>query len=120
MFLMENGLSSNRNIDLRMVMVQFGFDFSLMGSIYIYEMLVESLSNPNVIRNENIPTMTMLADKHNIKIKTFNRDIRWSIDKAYKNGMLKYVPYFEELTSSPPTKQVLSWLFNYLIMQNAN
>lgn len=104
--------------NLSIIMVNFGFDFSLVGSVYIYEILKEVLTNTSVLRCDKIPTMTTLADRHNVKIKSFNRDIRWAIDKAYKNGLLKYVPFFEGRKTAPPTRQVVSWLFNYYLAQN--
>lgn len=103
--------------DIRCVMVYFGFDFSLVGTMYIFELLTEVVNNTSILRCESIPTMTLLADKHNVKIKSFNRVIRWSIVKAFKTGLLKYVPFFEDRKTIPPTKQVLAWLFNYYIMQ---
>lgn len=114
--LCANNLIYKENSDVRMTMVHFGFDFSLIGSVYLYEMLKEVLENTSAIKCDVVPTMTTLADRHNIKIKTFNRDVRWAISKAYKSGLLKYVPFFEMQNAIPPTKQVLTWLYNYLII----
>ncbi|MCI7003642.1 MAG: hypothetical protein MR904_04800 [Clostridia bacterium] len=107
---------TNRS-DLRMVMVRFGFDFSLLGSVYLYEMLNEVVSNTSVLRNKCFPTMVVLADRHCVKLKTFNRDIRWAISKAFNQGLLKFVPIFENLNKAPSTKQVLAWLYAFYVNQ---
>ena len=96
--------------DLRVMMVYFGFDFSLMGSLYLYEMLKELTDNmsPNEVV---LPTITKLAKRHNVKMKTFSRDVRWAIKKAFDDGLLKYIPFF--VHNNCTTKKLVSWLYNY-------
>lgn len=105
--------------NMRQIMIDFGFDFSLLGSIYIYEMFREIIENAKMVRVKTVATETKLANKHNINIKTINRDIRWSIGKAYNKGLLKNIPYFEMSHKLPSTKQVLYWLHNYYLTQYA-
>ncbi len=116
-------LNLKRNRDARLVMIKLGFDFSLIGSIYIYEMFNEILVNKGA-KKEEIPSMTALAEKHNQKLKSISRNIRWAIEKACKSGSLGTVPFLEGIEISPSTKQVLSWLFYYYTyqqqLQNAN
>lgn len=113
---MDDGDGSYENIklkDLRLILVHFGFDFSLMGSIYIYEILKEATENSSLLNGACLPTITKLAEKHNIKMKTLSRDVRWAIKKAYEEGLLKYVPFFQGRTRVPNTRQVLSWLYHF-------
>lgn len=115
-FFENDGFYTNK-ADLYTVMVRFGFDFSLMGSQYLYEMLVEAELDSAVLRHKSIPTSTILADRHCVKIKTFNRDIRWAITKAFNHGVLGAVPNFKDLTTPPSTKEVLAWLYGYYMEQ---
>ena len=116
MFLENNDYFKN-SADLYAVMVRFGFDFSLIGSQYLYEMLSEAELDASVLRRKSLQTSMVLADKHSVKIKTFNRDIRWAIAKAFNHGVLKLVPNFKELRKPPSTKEVLAWLYSYYIEQ---
>ncbi len=115
-FFENDGFFTNK-ADLYTVMVRFGFDFSLVGSQYLYEMLSEAELDTSVLRHKSISTSMVLADKHCVKIKTFNRDIRWAIAKAFNHGVLKLVPNFKELKNPPSTKEVIAWLYSYYIEQ---
>ena len=111
----ESDYHINKKKDFRLIMIHFGFDFSLLGSIYLYEMLLEISSGNSFIKGIEIPQITKLAEKHNVKMKTYSRNIRWAIKKAYNDGMLKYIPFFENRTNAPTTKQVLAWLYHYYL-----
>lgn len=62
-------------------MINIGFDFALTGTKYIYELFIEPLENINNLNELFLPNMSSLADRHNIKLKSLNRDVRWSIEK---------------------------------------
>lgn len=109
----EDEQANDHNV--RTIMIHFGFDFSLLGSVYLYELIEETLYGNNYYNCYAIPTMVHLAEKHNIKVKTLNRNIRWSIDKAFKSGLLKCIPCFKNF-NTPPTKQVLAWLCNFFYL----
>lgn len=102
---------------LMMVMMHFGFDFSLVGSEYLYRMLCAIIEDRSVFRWHSITALPVLAERYNCKGKSMNRAIRWSIARAFKDGLLKYVPCFQELDRLPSTKQVLSWLYGFYVNQ---
>ncbi len=109
-------LSANDENNIRGVLIRFGFDFSLIGTIFILELLNEIERCSKILNQTSLPTMSLLANKHNLKIKSYNRVIRWAIEKAFKTGGFKNVSFFENRTSTPPTMQVISWLFNYYLV----
>ena len=60
-------------------MSTFGFDFSLTGTKYIYEIFDNNLEYFQNFLQLFALRMSTLADRHNIKQKSLNRDVRWSI-----------------------------------------
>ena len=107
----QNKLDFNIKESIKNKMSDFGFDFSLTGTKYIYELLYEYIVNKECLFEHLKPSMKSLADKYNIKLKTLNRDIRWSIEKNIviynKNICLKE----EDDISS--TKKVIVWLYDF-------
>lgn len=109
-------LTQNTEKKFRCLLVRFGFDFTLIGTIYLFELLNEIHRCSRLLKKTSLPTMTLFADKHNIKIKTYNRVIRWSIKKAFRSGGFYKVDFFENRTNTPPTMQVISWLYNFYLI----
>lgn len=76
-------ISAEYKQELRNMMINVGFDFSLVGSNFVFELIIMSLQNKedtDPYREENI---TFLADKYNTKIKTVHRLIHWSIITSF-------------------------------------
>lgn len=103
----------NKHDCLKAMLVMSGFDFSLIGTIYMFEMLIAMCDNSN--KTHHLPTMSCLADRHEVKIKTFNRSIRFAIEHAYSNGCLKHLMGFEKINKQPSTKNVALTLYNNML-----
>lgn len=111
---MQNAYLSKQNQNysiekLQNKMCDFGFDFSLTGTKYIYELLYEYIVNSEYIMGNLQPSMKSLADKYNIKLKTLNRDIRWSIEKNFINKNI----LFKEEDNISKTKNILILLYDF-------
>ena len=95
-------------------MAYLGFDFSLIGSHLIKEMLLQIIQSPTYIHAFSSSVMKEMANRYNYAVKSIDRDIRWSISKAYTKGILKDIPYFTG-GRAPTIKQLVNWFFDFFI-----
>lgn len=87
----------------------FGFDFSLTGTKYIQDILFENIKNCENDFDCLATSMRSLADKYNVKLKSLNRDIRWSLEKNIfdLDIFLRHDDYYIA------TKNIILWLFDF-------
>ena len=77
----SGGMRVEENI-IQRTMILYGFNFLLIGTIYIYEMVLEMANNTEF--SKGVKLMQYISDKHGVKFKTMNRSVRWAIDNASK------------------------------------
>lgn len=73
--------------ELQDAMVVSGYDFSLCGTRYIFELFASSKMITK-IPGTKPPSMTLLASKYNIKPKSMNRVMRWAYQRREKYKQL--------------------------------
>lgn len=95
---------------LRKDLINAGFDFSLIGSIYLQELLNLIIEDPMLIFSLTKGAITTVAEKYNKNTSSVDRDVRWAIKKAHDLGYLKNG--FKPSSKMPTTKQVLVWLLD--------
>jgi len=90
------------NSNVRNTMILYGFDFLLKGTSYIYEMVLEMANNFSFRTGSKL--MQYISDKHDIKLKSMNREGRWAIFNATKRG--------ETFNTAIPTKILIKKIYN--------
>lgn len=102
----------NKDIFVRENLINMGFEFSMLGSMYIKEMVHEVIKQPQMLHHICTNLMEVVANTHKKSIKSISSDIRWAIKKTFEKGILKSVPCFNNCTT-PSTKQVLTFLYDF-------
>ena len=98
---------------VKAIMVLSGFDFAYSGTIYLFEMLKDMCSAPNV--DHNPPQLVAIADRCGVKLKTLSRCIRFAIDSVLQNGHLQLIDGANAITQTPSTKDVLLILYKNML-----
>lgn len=91
-------------------MINIGFDFGLTGTKYIYELYVKHKDNLFAPYDNLFHNLSSLADRHNIKLKSLDRDVRWSIDRFINKDEFNVIILNQENTHNK--KIALSEIFN--------
>ena len=101
------------DIDLRKHLSELGFDFTLIGSIYLKDLLSLVIEKPMRVFSLSSNAMKIVSEKYNKSICSIDRDVRWTIKKSYDRGCFEKYPPLKDRT--PTVKQVLVWLFDFYI-----
>ena len=96
------------------LLTNMGFDFSLIGTLYLKEALMIVVKQPKSLLSINTTVLEDIAFKNNNTVKNIESDIKWTIMKAYEKGDIKdfsYLPY----NKVPTTKQMIVCLFDFIM-----
>lgn len=99
--------------DLRKHLSSLGFDFTLIGSVYLKDLLSLVIEKPMRVFALSSNAMVIVAEKYSKTICSIDRDVRWSIKKSFDRGCFNEYPPLNEKV--PTIKQVLVWLFDFYI-----
>ena len=102
---------------IKSVLAYLNFDHTLLGSEYLKKILTFLFVNPKCIHKLSSTIMKTLAEEENSSVLAIDKNIRWSIKKAYNTGNIKEISYFNKLNKIPTTMQVIYWLFDYFICE---
>ena len=98
---------------LRAHLREVGFDFGLIGSAYLQDLLSLIIEKPMRLFYLRRIAMALVAEKHGISTEAVDRDIRWAIKRAKETGCFEGYSCFE--ASEPTAKRVITWLFDQYI-----
>lgn len=98
---------------LKAYLMHLGFDFSLLGSHYIKDILLELSCEPSKIHKLTTRVLTEMAMIYETRVKTVDKNIRWAINKAYNSGLLGTLAVFK--SGVPKMKQLFNWFIDYLL-----
>ena len=104
--------TNNLEKKIKLLLMSIGFDFSLLGSHYVKEIVVFVVKNPKQIHCLSSGVMKRISTVYEHSVKCIDKDIRWAINKAYNTGLLKKISIFS-YGSVPTIKQLINWLFDY-------
>jgi len=90
---------------IKLLMIEMGFDFSLSGSWNILEIMNDAVESCNNGILSCFP-LSKIANRHCIKGKTIDRNVRWAITKA-KN----LVDLFSVEIDLLSTKDILEFMY---------
>lgn len=99
---------------LKANLMYLGFDFDLLGSHYLKEIAIELINKPDNLHRLTTTAMLVVANKNGITVKAIDKDIKWAINKAYDNGLLKNITVFSN-GKKPTVKQLINWIFDFFI-----
>lgn len=109
---MYNKVEIDNSINIKKVLTYIGFDLSLNGTKYLKDILLKVFATPMLLHSINSEVMKKVAEDYGTTKISVDRDVRWSILKAYSRGILGYVPCFAN-NKTPTTKQIIVWLFDF-------
>lgn len=99
---------------IKINLTSLGFDFGLLGSHYIQEIVLYLSFNHKKIHSLSSGVFKEIAAVHNNSVKCVDKDIRWAIHKAYTCGILGQISTFAS-GKVPTIKQTINWLFDFFI-----
>ncbi len=102
----------NKDIFVKENLINMGFNFSMLGSMYIKEMIHEVIKHPQMLHCICTNLIEHVAKTHKKSAKSISSDISWAIKSAFSKNVLKSVPCFNNY-STPSTKQVLTFLYDF-------
>lgn len=102
---------------IKSLMLYLNFDLTLLGSRYLKRILVLLCINPKCIHRISSTIMKTISDEEKTTVPSIDKNIRWSIKKAYEKGNIKNLTYFKKLNKTPTSMQLIYWLFDYFICE---
>lgn len=100
---------------IKMTLIGLGFDFCLLGSHYIKNVVESVVLNPEKLYSLSTKVMQEMSIVYNHSVKSIDKDIRWAIKKAYNVGSLSKISFFAN-GNMPTIKQLVNWLFDYFVL----
>ena len=104
-------LKHNYTKKVKTILIGIGFDYALLGTFYLQEIIVSVLLEPQKIHYISSKVMTDNLSLEDVSVKCIDKDIRWAIKKAYKAGILSKMHFFED--HIPTIKQLVNWIFDF-------
>lgn len=94
-------------------LVGLGFDFNLLGSYYLEQILLKTLNKPHCMHKLSTKMFSEVAVEYGIESTTVDKCIKRAIIRAYQEGELKDVGVFNG--GVPTVKEVYFWLLDFFM-----